>query len=391
MCDSEDDAPPTFNGTEAITFSRPGALPDREYYVYTPKHYAAAAGVVLAFHGYSGSGDGCTMEEDTLELMEEYNYVIVAPSGMGGGGYDFSSCQNQGSNTGFGPTGLIPVCDITQDSQDYCNESCQPCDNRCYWSHCKDHDVQFVLDLLTGNINDDGFVNALSDVLSFDYTISNLFAMGSSNGGMFVWTLLQDPRTSGLFRVVSPIIGLPHCGYGLSTDDTIVTLMLIILITGKNDETVLPWNLPWPGSPDDIYITNRDGDGYKFVSSHQIVLEWASYGRCTMDIASFANSLYDPGVTVNATDITCNTWCEKQETTDDEGVVVVVTPFAVHFAFKGGHNHPTYTTEAAFQFFEVHLTTTTTDTTRSNGANSVQNTFLSSLLSLVKFIFEKPF
>lgn len=388
VCDSEDDAPPTFDGTEAITFSRPGGLPDREYYVYTPKHSSAAAGVVLAFHGYSGSGDGWTTEEDTLELAEEYNYIIVAPNGMGGGGSDFNSWQNQGSNTGFDPTGLIPVCDVTQDSPDYCDESCEPCDNRCYWTHCKDDDVQFVLDLLTGNSDDDGFVNPLSDVLSFDHTTSNLFAMGSSNGGMFVWTLLQDTRTSGLFRAASPIIGLPHCGYGLPTDDTIVTLTPVISITGISDETVSPSNLPWPGNPDDICITNRDGDGYKFVSSHQIVSEWATFGGCTVDITSFATSLYDPGVTVNATDITCNTWCEEQETTNDEGAVVVVPPFAVHCAFEGGHDHPSYTTEAAFQFFEGHLTTMTTDTTTSNDAKSVQKTFLSSLLSLVKFIFE---
>ena len=78
------------------------------------------------------------MEEDALESTEEYIYVIVAPNGMGGSGYDFNSWQNQGSNTGFDSTGLIPVCDVTQDFLDYCDESCQPCDIRCYWSHCKD-------------------------------------------------------------------------------------------------------------------------------------------------------------------------------------------------------------------------------------------------------------
>ena len=83
-----------------------------------PTHSSAAVGVVLAFHGYSGSGDGWTMEEDTLELTEEYNYVIVALNRVGGAGFDLNSWQNQGSNTGFDPTGLILVCDVTQDSPD---------------------------------------------------------------------------------------------------------------------------------------------------------------------------------------------------------------------------------------------------------------------------------
>lgn len=268
-------------------------------------------------------------------LANRFNAIIVAPTGLRGSGpKEYNSWQNYGSNTGFDESGTKPTCDISQKHPNYCYDSCAPCANRCSWTHCLDDDIAFVRDLIQGGAN---FENALPDVICFEP--SQVFVMGSSNGGMFTWTLLQDDRTAELFRAAAPVIGLPHCGYNFANRSGIKTPVL--LMTGKKDRTVSPSKLPWPGKSRDKCVRNRDGDGYDYVAAHTIVSTWArgSGGECRVRRGRFPTRKYNAGKNLE-----CKTWC------------VGTAPYAVDCAFDGGHIHPQYVNRAAFRFFEAHAT-----------------------------------
>jgi len=312
--------------------------------VYLPNNSnsESADGVVMIFHGYGLCGGGWTTDDASRALADEYNYIMVTPNGLS---ENYPSWQNQGSNTGLDPDGNN-VCDS---QPGLCYDSCD-CTENCQWTHCEDDDVQFVHDLIVGSEEeDDGFENSLSDIITFDD--SDLFVLGSSNGGMFVWTLLQDSRTAGLFRVAGTVISLPHCGYGLPSDDSVLSTP-VISITGKTDETVPPSKQPWPGDASDTCTTGSDGANYKHVTSNHMLTQWAEFSGCAVgNTTSFPDVLYSPGTAASDDLLDCKTWCDNLYGVTDDGLVIL-PPYAVDCAFDGGHEHPAYVTEAAFSFFK---------------------------------------
>ncbi|CAB9514830.1 expressed unknown protein [Seminavis robusta] len=333
---------PTFYGNEITTFSRHGH-PDRTYRVYTPSGYntSSPSKVVLALHGWCGDGSDWTLDEDVRRAADAFNYVVVAPDGLGDNEGMCNSWSIKGSTDGLGlqvtanedtvSSGRAATCDTSQASPDNCYPSCSAasiCQNRCSWTHCQDDDVQFVYDILDAHAS--GSINSLSDFVCFDP--SQVFVMGASNGGMMTWELVQDNRTSALFAAAAPMIGLPHCDYNLPGNVPAISLM------SKDDQTVSPSNLPYPGNPADVCITNRDGEGYKYVSSHRITSTFAQAGGCRVQDRAFPSLEWEAGTD----QVKCKTWCPGD------------SPFSVDCAFTAGHWTPDYVYEAAFRFFERH-------------------------------------
>ena len=333
--------PPDFNPGATIDFKRPG-LPNRKYYIYAPTGYSSTgpptSKVILTFHGWCDSGRSYTTSSKFQNLANKYNMIIVAPTGLKTG-FECNSWQNYGSNTGVGLNGVDPTCDTSQNSPNYCYSSCAPCANRCSWTHCLDDDIQFVRDLVVGG---PGFENALQDKICFDP--SQVYVSGTSNGGMFTWTLIQDPRTSGLFRAAAPIIGSPHCDYDFAGPDYVPVISLM----GNNDSTVPSTNLPWPGHPSDECLVNRDGEGYFYISSNRIVSTWAN-STCEVEEGEI------PSRIVQLDNLICATWCGGP------------APYAVDCYFNGGHIEPEFAVETAYLFFQLH--SSDSDDYRASKAN----------------------
>eukprot|EP00588_Corethron_pennatum_P008361 CAMPEP_0194290534 /NCGR_PEP_ID=MMETSP0169-20130528/41418_1 /TAXON_ID=218684 /ORGANISM="Corethron pennatum, Strain L29A3" /LENGTH=303 /DNA_ID=CAMNT_0039038133 /DNA_START=169 /DNA_END=1077 /DNA_ORIENTATION=+ len=251
------------------SFSRGDARPVRTYSVYTPKKYRRTkkSKVILFFHGWGETGRDYIKINKFRQFAERYNYVIVAMDGLGGSGnWEYPSWTHSGSSDGIGADGTVTACDTSQNSPDYCYTSQCACTNRCGWTQCVDDDVGMVADFLIGG---DGTTGSLSDVVCTDPHAT--FAVGISNGGMFVWNLARDPRTSGRLAGIAPIIGTPHCGYDTAGENVKVPVLLQV---GSDDKTVSANNLPMPGKSSDVCITNRDGDGYNYLSGHRITTTW---------------------------------------------------------------------------------------------------------------------
>jgi len=324
-----DGLPSSINNSN-ISFRRPN-LRNRTYRLYTPEDYDPSVPSKLTFylHGWCGSGN---VSSNLQDLADEFNYIVVAPTGLSTGFFECNSWQNYGSNTGFDPTGTQPTCDITQNSPDYCYSSCTPCSNRCSWSHCIDDDIDFIRDLILGGV---GFENALQDQVCFDP--SNVFVMGTSNGGMFTWTLVQDERTAPLIAAGAPIIGTPHCGYNFAAPTTQTPM---ISFMGTADNTVPPTNLPFPGQPTDECAVTRDGEAYFYVTGPKIMSTWAKAGpdSCSDNVIddTFPSKVY------NFSNLKCSTWCEGR------------APYAIDCYFDAGHIEPDYALNGAFRFFEIH-------------------------------------
>jgi len=325
-----DGLPSSINPATNLVFERPDLPNRKKFKLYLPENYEpnVPSKLTFYFHGWCGSG---SVSDRLQDIADQFNYIVVSPTGLSQGFFECSSWQNYGSNTGFDSTGTEPTCDTSQNQPDYCYNSCKPCENRCQWSHCMDDDIDFVRDLIEGG---DGFENALKDLVCFDP--ANVFSTGTSNGGMFTWTLVQDERTAPLIAAGAPIIGAPHCGYDFAP----ATQTPMVSFMGIKDETVSPTNEPFPGEPTDECITNRDGDAYLYVAGPQIMKTWAKAGP-----DSCSDNVIDdefPSRRFNFPDLTCSTWCKGG------------APYAVDCYFDEGHTEPTYALEGAFRFFELH-------------------------------------
>lgn len=318
---------PSFNNKQ-IQFKRPN-LTQRKYKLYTPKDYDPTQPSKLAFyfHGWCGVG---TVSDDLQSIADKYNYIVAAPTGLSEGFFECNSWNNYGSNTGFDVTGTQPICDTSIDSPDNCYKSCAPCENRCQWTHCLDDDIEFVRDLILGG---DGFENALPDTVCFDP--SNVFVLGTSNGGMFTWTLVQDERTAPLLAAGGPIIGSPHFGYDFAP----ATQTPMASFMGKKDTVVPPTNLPFPGQPTDEFASSK-GERYLYLTGPKIMGTWAKAGpdSCSQNVidGEFPTTIY------RLPNLDCSTWCEGNE------------PYAIDCYFDAGHIEPKYALEGAFRFFEIH-------------------------------------
>ena len=93
-------------------------------------------------------------------------------------------------------------------------------------------------------------------------------------GGMFTWSLAQDPRSSPLITGIGAAMGLPMHDYLVGKGDS--SNIPAIGIYGDSD-CIVP-----PGDGTSVYNEGCDGDGYRYVDAfHQHKL-WAQEHGCAV-------------------------------------------------------------------------------------------------------------
>ena len=190
----------------------------RQFRVRLPAGYSTdqAYPLIVLFHGWGGD-EGEFLDNATVQSeSDQRGYVLVAPLGLGREepGNRFSSWSFQGSTTGLDGDGLNAA--VSDDTDAICNDDMTAelhlsvlrriAENGCSWTQCSVDDVSFSAAL----------VQEVSANVCIDS--DRVYAVGGSNGGMFVWDLGRDELSAEVFRAVAPILGLPHRGLSGSTD-----------------------------------------------------------------------------------------------------------------------------------------------------------------------------
>lgn len=275
----------------------------RDYLLRLPPDYDATkpTPVIFAFHGWGGDETSFLGQRSVRRLADRMGYIVVAPRGLGGDESDrsFASWTFPGSATGLDGDGLNQS--VPDDTALTCNPggiedfsypSCGPdgtgvAQSICSWTQCQTDDIAFVADLVTH----------IADNMCIDE--SRVFAIGGSNGGMFVWGLGQDSRTAPLFRAVSSVIGLPHRGY--LAEPARPDGLPMLVITGKSDATVPPGD--WE---DDRFTTTSDGAEYYYTGATAITRSWAKARNCAVDVAA-------QSVDVGSERFECRSYCAAEQ------------------------------------------------------------------------------
>ena len=255
---------------------------DRQMRVYIPSSYKSdtPSPLILAFHGWGGDENAFLGNETVRNQLDEHNYIMIAPVGLGSSESRAASWSVSGSTTGLDGDGINSsiendsekICD-TNSTPDYTYPSCAGiAENSCSWTQCQDDDMSFVSSLVT----------QVQENLCIDS--DRIFATGGSNGGQFVWDLGTNEATADIFRAVASIIGLPHRGY---LDQSIKPDGLpVILITGMLDTTVPPGN--WD---DKSFTTTTDGESYYYTGATAITEKWAEALDCDTSVPPTTTSI----------------------------------------------------------------------------------------------------
>ena len=266
----------------------------RQFRVRLPAGYSPdqAYPLIVLFHGWGGH-EGEFLDNVTVQSQsDQRGYVLVAPLGLGREepGNRLSSWSFQGSTTGLDGDGFNAavsgdtnaICDDAR-TTDYTYPSCEGIAvNGCSWTQCTADDVAFSAAL----------VHAVSANVCIDS--DRVYAVGGSNGGMFVWDLGRDERSAEVFRAIAPIVGLPHRGYlapPISEGG-----MPVISITGSRDRTVPPGE--WG---QESFTTTSDGDVYYYSSASAITKVWAESEGCDTTVPA-------ESVDVGSSSMECRGW-----------------------------------------------------------------------------------
>ena len=250
---------------------------ERKFRVHIPLNYKSdtPAPLVLGFHGWSGNENEFLDNQTVRSQLDEYNYIMITPLGLGSAEPDssYASWSFRGSTTGVDGDEINQlvandsekICD-TDSTPDYTYQSCADiAENTCSWTQCLDDDVSFV-SFLAAQAQENLCVDA-----------DRIFATGGSNGGMFVWELGQNERTANIFRALAPIIGLPHRGY--LDEPKKPNGLPAILVTGMRDTTVPPGD--WD---DKSFTTTSNGEAFYYTGASAITEKWAIALDCDVSI-----------------------------------------------------------------------------------------------------------
>ncbi|MDE0787029.1 MAG: hypothetical protein OSB13_10630 [Porticoccaceae bacterium] len=250
---------------------------ERLFRIHLPAAYSSAnpSSLIIGFHGWGGDQNAFLSSQTVRDQLNEHNYVMVSPLGLGSEepGSHASSWSFSGSTTGLDGDGFNAG--VANDSDKICNTNTTPnytypscqnvADNSCSWTHCLDDDIGFVASL----------VSEAKDNLCIDS--ERIFAVGGSNGGMFVWDLGRDERTADSFKAIAPIIGLPHRGYLAGPKKA--NGLPVISITGMNDTTVPPgdWN-------NKSFTTTSNGEAFFYTGASAIAESWGNALGCDTSV-----------------------------------------------------------------------------------------------------------
>jgi len=180
---------------------------ERAFRVHTPTGYASETEypLIIAFHGWGGDTGEFLDNAVVRSESDQRGYIVVAPLGLGQEepGNPLASWSFSGSTTGLdgdGLNALVPndssaICDDTV-TADYGYPSCQgTAENGCSWTQCTTDDFQFTADLV-------------ADIQQhYCVDTDRIYALGGSNGGMFIWDLAREESSLGIFAGMASLIG----------------------------------------------------------------------------------------------------------------------------------------------------------------------------------------
>lgn len=267
------------------TLERDGVT--RSFRVHVPDNPGIAGPypMVIVFHGWGGDEGEFLKRAPVTTEADARGYVVVAPLGLGGEepGNHFASWSFSGSTTGLdGTPAAGEICDDAL-TQDYTYPSCSGvAQNDCSWTQCTDDDIAFAVEL----------VETVSNNVCVD--TDRVYAVGGSNGGMFVWDLARHESSGAAFSAIAALIGMPHRGY--LGPPVLPRGMPAILITGMNDRTSPPGD--WG---DTAFTTTSDGDYFYYTGATAITEAWADAHRCDTTVPP---DVFDVGVD----DVECRAW-----------------------------------------------------------------------------------
>jgi len=169
----------------------------RDYLVAFPSEATKKpAPVTFVFHGqYDGPEAAAERHQHFQSLAQDAGGIVVYPRGLGDG--------ESGTGWNVGAHGDSTSCDASKARGASCYASCSaisacgPCD----WSTCFD-DKKFVMNMIQ-DLDDNACIDK-----------QKMYIYGESNGGMMVYSLLQ--QMPGVFAAAVPEQGLPLVGYGPS-------------------------------------------------------------------------------------------------------------------------------------------------------------------------------
>ena len=255
---------------DVLTIRREGR-PDRRFRIYTPGGLdpARPARVVFVHHGWT-AGTYCQgrifLGGGWRDVADEHGYVLVAVDGLAENNSDAPrSFTFPGSADGLGRDGVTATtCDVGY-GPDYCYPSCEErgrCGNRCGWTHCLDDDVELFVDLVE---------EVAEKYVCLDRR--RVYVYGYSMGGMFAWSLAQDPRSAPLIAGIGAAQGLPMHDHLVGKGDS--SSIPAIGIYGDADCSVPP------GDGTSVF-TESCQEGYHYVDAFHQHRVWAQEHGCTV-------------------------------------------------------------------------------------------------------------
>lgn len=316
---------------DELTYRKTGQ-PDRKFRIYTPDNFdpSQPSKVVFIYHGWT-RGTYCRgrvfLNSEWRDVADEHGYVLVGVDGLAENDSDAPRSHTfPGSADGLGRDGVSVTTCKTGYGPDYCYPSCQRqgrCNNRCGWTHCLMDDVQFFVDLV--------------DEVTNKYVCldrSRVYVYGYSMGGMFTWSLAQDPRSSPLIAGIGAAQGLPMHDYLLGKGDSLKNIPAIG-IYGNNDCSVPP------GDGTNVYNEVCDDDGYLYVDAFHQHRLWAEEHGCAVGDTHPARYEYS----VDGRDeVECATHCDPAHG----------PPMSVDCRNDAEHGKEPWHLDIVLKFFEDH-------------------------------------
>ena len=320
--------------------------PTTKYEIRLPSNYDVNAPgglpVLVFLHGWGGSFR--SLPTQFAKHAKNNGYIVVTPSGYGDGGRNswngfrsarLPNCDRGGPDCAAGPPEGPSTCvDIDGSGHNYCYDSCGDCpkwdgslgdntwntgefnfngDYTCYWTTCRDSVAQIA---------------AILDDIEKDYCVdrSRIWVSGCSNGGMFVYELAKDPRTSNRFAVFLPQVGAPHPGF-VQADTNWTSSKYFMGFWGLSDTTV-----PGIADPDlqDIFgsdvALDTNFNGWLYMTADSIVDQWVQLNGLSED-----DSIDPYDASSYSSSLDCKAWAPGSSPEDVE---------IVRCFFSGGHSCP---------------------------------------------------
>lgn len=328
-------------------------LPPTQYQIRLPSNYNINAlggiPVLLYLHGWGGSYR--SLPASVARHAKANGYIVVSPTGYGDGGLNswngfrsarlpecdtkegYSETDCDAGPLDSGPFSAPSTCvDIDNMQFNYCYDSCKDAsgacpkwngdngDNTwgsdfngeytCYWTTCLDSVAQ---------------IEAILNDIERDYCIdrSMVWVTGCSNGGMFVYELAKDARTSQRFAGYLPQVGSPHPGFEqYSTLALAPPPKFFMGFWGATDTTV-PGRANFPSDSPEVAL-DTNFNGWLYMPARTITRQWATMNGFPDSPAPYDASEY-------ASSLECDAWNDEQNA--DSGEIV-------ECFFQGGHSCP---------------------------------------------------